>query len=168
MGTDRHKAVAPRQVRVGVLTVSTSRGLAEDESGRWMSKTAVAEGHTVVFHQVVGDDAAAIARTLSEALGQHRPDAVLVNGGTGLAASDVTIEALRPLFDKELTAFGVLFAQLSFDEIDSAAILSRAAAGTMAGTVVFCLPGSLKACQLACRELILPELGHIVGHLRQG
>jgi molybdenum cofactor biosynthesis protein B len=168
MGTDRHRAAAPRQVRAGVLTVSTSRSLAEDESGRWMAKTLAGEGHSVVFHQVVGDDATVIARTLSESLTLHRPDAVLVNGGTGLAAADVTIEALRWMFDKELTAFGVLFAQLSFAEIDSAAILSRATAGIIAGTVVFCLPGSLKACKLACRELILPELGHIVGHLRNG
>jgi molybdenum cofactor biosynthesis protein B len=168
MGTEQHRAAAPRQVRVGVLTVSTSRGLAEDQSGRWMAKTAAAEGHAVVFHQVVGDDAGAIARTLTEALVLHRPDAVLVNGGTGLTPSDVTIEALRPLFDKELTAFAVLFAQLSFEEVDSAAIISRSAAGTIAGAVVFCLPGSLKACKLACRELIFPELGHIVGHLRKG
>jgi molybdenum cofactor biosynthesis protein B len=168
MGTEQHRAAAPRQVRVGVLTVSTSRGLAEDQSGRWMAKTAAAEGHSVVFHQVVGDDAGAIARTLTEALVLHRPDAVLVNGGTGLTPSDVTIEALRPLFDKELTAFAVLFAQLSFEEVDSAAIISRSAAGTIAGAVVFCLPGSLKACKLACRELIFPELGHIVGHLRKG
>jgi molybdenum cofactor biosynthesis protein B len=168
MGTDSHKAKAPRQVRVGVLTVSTSRGLAEDESGHWIARTAAAEGHPVVFHQVVGDDATAIAHTLTELLGLQRPDAVIVNGGTGLARADVTIEALRPLFDKELTAFAVLFAQLSFEEIDSAAILSRAAAGIIADTAVFCLPGSLKACRLACRELIFPELGHIVGHLRHG
>ncbi len=168
MGTERHKAAAPRQVRIGVLTVSTSRGLAEDESGLWMAKTAAAEGHSVVFHQVVADDAALIARTLTEALAVHRPDAVLVDGGTGLAPADVTIEALRPMFDKELTAFGVLFAQLSFEQIDSAAILSRAAAGTVSGVVVFCMPGSLKACRLACNELIFPELGHIVGHLRNG
>lgn len=168
MGTERHKAAAPRQVRIGVLTVSTSRGLAEDESGLWMAKTAAAEGHSVVFHKVVADDAALIARTLTEALAVHRPDAVLVDGGTGLAPADVTIEALRPMFDKELTAFGVLFAQLSFEQIDSAAILSRAAAGTVSGAVVFCMPGSLKACRLACNELIFPELGHIVGHLRNG
>ncbi|HDI60512.1 MAG TPA: MogA/MoaB family molybdenum cofactor biosynthesis protein [Desulfobacteraceae bacterium] len=168
MGTDRHKAKAPRHLRVGILTVSSSRGIAEDESGRWIARTATAEGHTVVFHQVVGDDAAVIAHTLTESLTTYHPDAVIVDGGTGLARADVTIEALRPLFDKELTAFAVLFAQLSFEEIDSAAILSRATAGTIADSVVFCLPGSLKACRLACRELIFPELGHIVGHLRHG
>ena len=168
MGTDSHKAKAPRHLRVGILTVSSSRGLAEDESGRWIARTASAEGHTVVFHQVVGDDAAAIAHTLTASLTAHHPDAVIVDGGTGPAKADVTIEALRPLFDKELTAFGVLFTHLSFEQIDSAAILSRAAAGIVADTAVFCLPGSLKACRLACRELIFPELGHIVGHLRHG
>ena len=168
MGTGQHKADAPRQVRVGVLTISTSRSLDEDDSGRWIARHAARQGHRVVFHQVIPDDAATIARTLTEAIGSHAPDAILVDGGTGLAPGDVTIEALRPMFDKELNAFAILFAQLSFEQVDSAAILSRAAAGIIAGTAVFCMPGSQKACQLACRELIFPELGHIVRHLRKG
>jgi molybdenum cofactor biosynthesis protein B len=150
------------------LTVSTTRGLDEDHSGRWIAQNAGREGHTVAFHQVVPDDRAVIARSAAEAIAVHRLDALLVNGGTGLAQADVTIEALRPLFDKELTGFGILFTQLSFDQVDSAAMLSRATAGTLAGAVVFCMPGSLKACQLACRELIFPELGHLVRHLRKG
>ncbi|RLB96175.1 MAG: molybdenum cofactor biosynthesis protein, partial [Deltaproteobacteria bacterium] len=88
MGTDRHKAKAPRHLRVGILTVSSSRGIAEDESGRWIARAATAEGHTVVFHQVVGDDAAVIAHTLTESLTTYHPDAVIVDGGTGLARAD--------------------------------------------------------------------------------
>lgn len=168
MGTREHRADAPRQVRVGVLTVSTSRGLEQDESGRWIARRAAREGHRVVWHRVVSDDAARIARAVTDGLADSGPDVLLVNGGTGVAPTDVTIEALRPLFDKELSAFGVLFAQLSFEQVDSAAILSRATAGVVAGTAVFCMPGSLKACQLACRELIFPELGHVVRHLRKG
>ena len=74
---------------------------------------------------------------------------------------------MKPLFDKELTAFGPLFAQLSFEEIDSAALLSRAIAGVIGKTILFCIPGSLKACKLACIALIFPELGHLVKHVQE-
>jgi molybdenum cofactor biosynthesis protein B len=121
----------------------------------------------VVFHRVIPDDAALIAETLNEVLTAFNPQVVLVTGGTGISNWDVTIEAIKPLFRKELTAFGVLFTQLSFEEIDSAAILSRATGGVIASTVVFAMPGSLKACKLACTSLIFPELGHLVGHLQE-
>ena len=88
-----------------------------------------------------------------------------MTGGTGITKKDVTIEAVSPLFTKTLTGFGPLFAKLSFDEIGSAAFLSRATAGVIEKSVVFCLPGSLNACKLACRELIFPELGHLVKHI---
>ena len=91
---------------------------------------------------------------------------VLVTGGTGIADKDVTIEAIKPLFAKEMTAFGAIFAQLSYEVVDSAAILSRAAAGIIGSSVVFCMPGSKKACQLACKALIFPELGHVVAHIK--
>jgi len=166
MGIHAHKARAPKSARVAVLTVSTSRGIEQDKSGRWIGKYAAKAGHQVVSHQVVVDDVSAIVGQVRDMLRDSQPDAIIVNGGTGIGPQDVTIEALRPLFRKELTAFGALFAQLSFDQIDSAAILSRAAAGIIYQPIVFCLPGSLAACKLACRELILPELGHAVGHLR--
>ena len=89
----------------------------------------------------------------------------MITGGTGITPTDVTIEAIKPFFSKEMTAFGAIFAQLSYEEIDSAATLSRAAAGVIGGTAVFCMPGSKKACQLACRALIFPELGHVVAHI---
>jgi molybdenum cofactor biosynthesis protein B len=97
---------------------------------------------------------------------QNDLQALLVTGGTGITPRDVTIEALKPLFAKEMPAFAAIFAQLSYEEIDSAAILSRAAAGVIGATVVFCMPGSKKACQLACNALIFPELGHVVAHIR--
>jgi len=133
-----------------------------------MAKAAGREGHQVVFHRVVVDDVPAIGGAVCRAVAQDAPDGILVNGGTGISFADVTIEAVRPLFDKELSGFGVLFTQLSFAQIDSAAILSRATAGIIRTTAVFCMPGSLNACKLACRELIFPELGHIVRHLRKG
>ena len=88
-----------------------------------------------------------------------------MTGGTGITKKDVTIEAVHPMFAKELTAFGPLFAQLSTQQVGSAAILSRATAGVIDNTIVFCMPGSLNACKLACNDLIFPELGHLVKHL---
>ncbi|MCG6904978.1 MAG: molybdenum cofactor biosynthesis protein MoaB [Desulfobacteraceae bacterium] len=168
MGTRQHKASAPRQIRLGIISVSSTRSLAEDQSGQWIATRARKEGHQVGFHRVIPDDAAVIAQTLEEVLAAYEPQAVLITGGTGISQRDVTIEAIKPLFRKELSAFGVLFAQLSFEEIDSAAILSRATAGVIASAVVFAMPGSLRACQLACTNLIFPELGHLVGHLQEG
>ncbi len=165
MGTAEHKKQAPQAVRVGILTVSTTRALADDASGNWISDQLEQRGHQVVCHQVVTDDATLIAGTVKRIIEDHRPRVILVSGGTGITPRDVTIEALKPLFAKELTAFGALFASLSFAQIGSAAFLSRATAGVIAGTVVVCMPGSLKACQLACGELVFPELGHLVKHV---
>lgn len=167
MGTKEHKHTAPEQVTVGILTVSTSRSQAEDKSGHWMRKQTEKEGHTVVHHTVIPDDQALIRDTLLSVIRTFTPDIILVTGGTGISPKDVTIEAIKPMFAKELTAFGVLFAQLSYEEIDSAAIMSRAAAGVIYNSVVFCMPGSLKACKLACNLLIFPEMGHLVRHIRE-
>jgi molybdopterin adenylyltransferase len=167
MGTKEHKEKAPKKVRVGIITVSTTRTLADDESGLWMGKRAKKEGHEVVAHTVVPDDAEAIKQVIRDVIDQREPQVLLITGGTGISRKDVTIEAIQPFFDKELTAFGPLFAQLSFEQIDSAAMLSRATAGVIGTTVLFCMPGSLKACKLACKVLIFPELGHLVKHIAE-
>ena len=167
MGTLLHKKETPKHLKVAVLSVSTTRKLEEDKSGAWIKKQAKKEGHEVVIHQVVTDDTTAIRELLTHVTDRIGPDAVILTGGTGLAPKDVTIEAVRPLFAKELTAFGPIFAQLSFEEIDSAAIMSRATAGIIGATAVFCIPGSLKACKLACNALIFPELGHILKHIKE-
>ena len=165
MGVHEHRKLAPAAVSIGILSVSTTRAMENDESGQWMVKRAKKEGHTVRFHDVVTDEIAAIRETALKAIRDHDLDALMVTGGTGITSSDVTIEAIKPLFAKEMPAFGVIFAQLSFEEIDAAAMLSRAAAGIIGRTVVFCMPGSKKACQLACNALIFPELGHVVAHI---
>ena len=120
----------------------------------------------MVFHDVIPDDEDAIRGAVTQVLADQGPHAVIVTGGTGLSPLDVTIEAVKPLFAKELSAFAVLFARLSYEEIGSAAILSRAAAGIIGRSIVFCIPGSIKACKLACNQLIFPELGHIIRHCR--
>jgi len=165
MGTHEHKKHAPRKVSIGIITVSTTRALVDDVSGNWISEQARKEGHDVVYHQVITDDAGIIASTLREVMENVRPQVILMSGGTGITKKDVTIEAVNPLFSKTLTGFGPLFAKLSFDEIGSAAFLSRATAGVIEDTVTFCMPGSLNACKLACRDLIFPELGHLVKHV---
>jgi molybdenum cofactor biosynthesis protein B len=165
MGTKEHKKSAPKKVKVGIISVSTTRTLNEDKSGLWIHKRAQKEGHDVVFHKVIPDDAEIIKQTILDVMSDHQPQILLLTGGTGISQKDVTIEAVLPMFEKELTAFGPLFAQLSFEEIDSAALLSRAAAGLVGNTILFCMPGSLKACKLACKILIFPELGHLVKHV---
>lgn len=168
MGIKRHKAGAPKTVKIGILTVSSTRSMADDKSGKWIRKRAQKEGHEVVRHQVVPDETGTITRTVYDMIRDHKAQVILVTGGTGVSSKDVTIEAVRPIFRKELTAFGPLFAQLSFEEIDSAALLSRATAGLVEETLLFCIPGSLKACKLACKALIFPEIGHLVKHVHDG
>jgi molybdenum cofactor biosynthesis protein B len=165
MGVHEHKKQAPRNVTLGIISVSTTRALIDDSSGQWIRQQAEKIGHKVVFHEVIPDDAAKIAGTLKDGIKESNPQVILMSGGTGITKKDVTIEAVSPLFSKELSAFGPLFAKLSMEEIDSAAIMSRATAGVIGSTVVFCMPGSLNACKLACNRLIFPELGHLVKHL---
>jgi molybdenum cofactor biosynthesis protein B len=167
MSTLLHKKNTPRNIKIAVITVSTTRKLSDDKSGMWIKKQAKKEGHEVIIHQVVTDDIQAITELIEHVTQKICPDAVIMTGGTGISPQDVTIEAVKPLFEKELTAFGVLFAQLSFEEIDSAAILSRATAGIANNSIIFCMPGSIKACKLACKNLIFPELGHILKHLKE-
>ena len=167
MSTLLHKKNTPRNIKIAVITVSTTRKLSEDKSGTWIKKQAKKEGHEVIIHQVVTDDIQAIAELTEHITQKICPDAVIMTGGTGISPQDVTIEAVKPFFEKELTAFGVLFAQLSFEEIDSAAILSRATAGIANNSIIFCMPGSIKACKLACKNLIFPELGHILKHIKE-
>lgn len=159
-----HRRDAPTQVACFVLTCSDSRAHADDVSGRALREGLEAAGHTVVGQTVVRDEPDAIRAAVERGLaGGAR--AVLVTGGTGITRRDQTVEAIRPLLDKETPGFGELFRMLSFQEIGSAAWLSRALAGTARGALVFVLPGSPNAVRLALERLILPELGHAVREL---
>lgn len=167
MSTLLHRKNLPDNIKIAIISVSTSRSLSQDKSGAWIKKQAKKQGFEVMIHQIVTDDIDAI-KELTQHTTQHvNPDAIIMSGGTGISPKDVTIEAVKPMFEKELTAFGTLFAQLSFDQVDSAAILSRAAAGIIKKTIVFCMPGSFKACKLACNALIFPELGHLLKHVKE-
>ncbi|TLZ52826.1 MAG: molybdenum cofactor biosynthesis protein MoaB [Methanobacteriota archaeon] len=165
MAVREHKAHAPASVACGVITVSDTRTDATDESGRLIRELLAAGGHKVAAYAIVKDEASAILAALDRVL--PACDVVITNGGTGLSPRDVTIETVTPEMDKVLPGFGELFRMLSHRDIGSAAMMSRAVAGTFRGKLVFCLPGSPEACALAVKSLILPELGHAVGVMRR-
>ena len=164
MGTHEHKKHAPQKACMAVLSVSSTRSLENDESGQWIKKNAISTGHDVFLHQVVRDDFKEIREAVTRCVNDPAVQIIILTGGTGIALKDVTIEAVQPLLEKELTGFSVLFAQLSYKEIGAAAMLSRTTGGIIGNTLVFCIPGSLNACKLALKELILPELGHLIKH----
>ncbi|WP_300606419.1 MogA/MoaB family molybdenum cofactor biosynthesis protein [Methanohalophilus sp.] len=170
---EEHKKGTENAYRFALITISTSRyqkygsvsspADAEDFSGEKMIECVEKEGNDVVGYSLVPDDMDLIQNAVKKYL--DSADVIVTSGGTGLASSDVTIEALAPLFKKSLPGFGELFRYKSIDQIGSAVILTRAAAGILEGTVIFCLPGSPKAVELAMDEIILPEAGHIMRHL---
>jgi molybdenum cofactor biosynthesis protein B len=161
----QHKEHAPASVACGVVTSSDSRSPETDKSGRLIQDLLRKAGHRISFYAVVKDDAKAIADAVDQAA--ETCDAIITNGGTGIAGRDVTIPALAPRFERVLPGFGELFRRLSYDSIGSAAWLSGATAGVYRGRIVFCLPGSPDACRLAVEKLILPELPHAVGVMRR-
>jgi molybdenum cofactor biosynthesis protein B len=144
-----------------VITVSDTRSLADDTGGALVCELLEAAGHRVALRELVTDDAGAIRAALERALASAGCAAVVLTGGTGIAPRDVTPEAIGPLLDRLLPGFGELFRQLSFADIGSAALLSRAFGGLARGKPVFALPGSRAAVRLALERLILPELGHL-------
>src|SRR6266496_4650029 len=166
MGHQEHKREGPPIVRLAVVTASDSRGEAEDASGGWLRSAAAAAGHPVVAYRVVKDEPDAIRAALAEALAAGA-QAVLVNGGTGIAGRDRTYEAVAGLLEKRLDGFGELFRMLSFAEIGSAAMMSRAVGGVWRGAAVFSMPGSTAAVRLAWEKLIAPELAHLVRELEK-
>lgn len=155
----------PLAVVCAVITVSDTRTPASDRSGQLMQQLLTAAGHQVGHYAIVPDDPATIRGGLAT-LGQ-RADiaAILLNGGTGIAPRDTTYDAIAGLLQKTLPGFGEIFRALSYAEIGSRAIASRAIAGTHGHQVVFSVPGSSSAVHLAMTQLILPELQHLVSQI---
>jgi molybdenum cofactor biosynthesis protein B len=166
MGHEDHRRAAPSRVRVFVVTASDTRGEAEDESGAWLRAAIEAAGHELAGYRLVRDEPAELRAALGAAA-EARADAVVVNGGTGISARDRTYEAVAAVLEKRLDGFGELFRWLSFQEIGSAAMLSRAVAGVWQGRAVFSVPGSTAAVRLAWERLVGPELPHVVHELRR-
>lgn len=168
MGVIEHKKTAPKQVSCMVITVSDTRDKDTDKSGKLMIETLEKAGHRISDYAIVKDDPEAISKAVLQGCNSPNVDAVLTNGGTGISKRDVTIETVQKLFEKEIIGFGELFRMLSYQEdIGSAAILSRAAAGVVNNKVVFSTPGSSGAVKLAMNKLILPEISHIVSELKK-
>lgn len=162
-----HREDAPAGVRCFVLTISDTRTEATDTSGAAIASMLEHAGHAVAGRRLVKDDPSDIRGVVSYAAKSGSHDAVITTGGTGISARDGTYDAIASLFERRLDGFGELFRALSYQEIGSAAMLSRAAAGTIGRCAVFMLPGSENAVRLAMEKLILPELGHVVRELRR-
>lgn len=159
-----HREKSPESVACAVITVSDTRTLDSDTSGQSIVERLLQAGHAVVERIIVPDEPSEISATVARLSADPRIKAILLTGGTGIAARDQTPEALRELFTKELPGYGELLRMLSFEEIGAAAMLSRACGGLIGQTIVLTMPGSSAAVRLAMDKLILPELGHLVSH----
>jgi molybdenum cofactor biosynthesis protein B len=160
-----HRRDAPASVRCFVLTISDTRTTENDTSGDAIVRLLENAGHVVVDRRIVRDDSGAVREAVLTAA--PLVDVIVTTGGTGITSRDSTYEALAAVLQKRIDGFGELFRMLSYAEVGSAAMLSRAAAGNIGRTAVFALPGSEQAVRLAVTKLILPEIGHVVRELRR-
>jgi molybdopterin adenylyltransferase len=168
MPTDaEHKRSAPLSVRCFIVTVSDTRTEETDTSGRAIADLLAHAGHQVMGRVVVKDEAALVRTAVERQLASSDVDVIISTGGTGIAARDTTFEAIDALLEKRLPGFGELFRMLSYQEIGSAAMMSRATAGISARHIVVALPGSEAAVRLAMEKLLLPEIGHLVQQARK-
>lgn len=153
---------APRVVSFAVVTLSDTRGEAEDRSGRRIIELIEGAGHRVAERRLLRDEPDDLRAALDELCNRRDVDAIVTTGGTGIAPRDHTVDVVRPLLEPELPGFGELFRVLSFRQVGAAAMLSRATAGFVRGKPLFALPGSTAACELAMTRLVLPEIGHLL------
>ena len=164
-----HRRDALRSVPSWIITVTDTRTPETDSGGQLLAELLERGGHPVVGREIARDEPAAIRAALDAALARDGVSAVLLTGGTGVAPRDVTPEAIEPRLERVIPGFGELFRALSYREIGSAALLSRALGGIAAGRVVLALPGSRAAIRLAMEQLVLPELGHLAAEaVKQG
>ena len=162
-----HRCMAPTSVACGVITVSDTRTLADDKSGALVCELLEQAGHRVAVRIIVPDEPQRIEAALAEMAAHEAVEAVLLTGGTGIAARDQTSDTVARKFTRELPGFGELFRMLSYQEIGAAAMLSRAVGGVIDRQVVLAMPGSTAAVRLAMEKLVVPELGHLVEHSRR-
>ncbi len=160
-----HKENAPRRVSCLVITCSDTRTVDTDTSGQLIRRLLSEHGHQVVGSHLIKDEPEEIRRLIEAAAADDAVQAIIINGGTGLSRRDSTFEAIDVILEKRLDGFGELFRYLSYKEIGSSSMMSRATAGLVRGRIVFSTPGSESAVRLAMEQLILPELGHIVREL---
>jgi len=154
------------QVGAAVVTVSSTRSLDDDPAGDAIVAAFEDEGHEVVTRELLQDNYDGVQSTLDHLVSRKDVDVVVSTGGTGVTPDDVTVEAVQALFDKKLPGFGELFRRLSYDEVGTRVVGTRAAGGVSDGTPVFCLPGSENAARLGSEEVVVPEVGHLAGLAR--
>lgn len=173
--TQKHKSEAPKILSFAVLTISTSkysqgkegRGEVEDKSGDIIAALLQQAGHKIAARSLMADEPRTIEAMIRKFTEDVAVDAVITTGGTGVTKHDVTIETAERLMEKKLPGFGEALRRISYNQIGSAAIMTRATAGTRRGKAIFCLPGSPNAVETAVKELIIPEAAHIVKHSRE-
>ena len=161
MGCPEHREHDAGPARLALLTVSDSRTEATDRSGAVARRLLESAGHRIVDYKIVPDEPQRVRESVEGWLTDETCDGVVVSGGTGVSVRDRTYEAIAGLLDKRLDGFGELFRMLSYEQIGSAAMLSRAVGGIARGKLLFSLPGSTAAVELALTKLILPELSHL-------
>jgi molybdenum cofactor biosynthesis protein B len=145
-----------------IVTVSDTRTEETDKSGRAIAELLTSAGHQIAGRTIVNDDPMLVRGTIERQLASGDVQVIITTGGTGITSRDSTFEAVDALFEKRLEGFGELFRMLSFEQIGTSAMMSRASAGLAAGKIVVSLPGSEAAVRLAMERLLLPELGHLV------
>ncbi len=158
-----HRTVAPASVPTIIVTVSDTRTVETDTGGALVEEMLVAANQQVLGRRIVPDEPEAIRNALAEGLSTEGARAIIFTGGTGVAPRDITPDTIEPELERVIPGFGELFRMLSYEDIGSAALLSRAVAGLREGKVVFAIPGSRGAVKLALDKLIVPELGHLAG-----
>ncbi len=166
MAVHEHKNKAHRTVRCAVITLSDTRDETTDKSGQRIKALLAEHEQPVVSYQILKDEPDQITAAVRALLARPDVDVILTNGGTGIAPRDTTFEALQGLLEKEIPGFGEMFRMLSYEDIGSAAMLTRATAGVAQGKVIISLPGSTGAVELGMTKLVLPELGHMLFVLR--
>ena len=167
MSQQEHKAQAPAAVPCYVVTVSDTRTAETDLGGRTIRELLESAGHAVTGHAIVRDEPVEVAALIRRQIADGTTRVIITTGGTGITSRDGTFEAIDGLLEKRLDGFGELFRMLSFQDIGTAAMMSRATAGTIGRAAIFVLPGSPGAVRLALTRLILPELGHVVQQLNK-
>jgi molybdenum cofactor biosynthesis protein B len=162
MGYQEHKHNSPNSVSCAVLTLSDTRTERNDESGRIIRQKLSETGHRVILYYILKNESDSIQEKIYELLKEEELQVIITSGGTGISHRDITVETISPILEKKLDGFGELFRFLTYNEIGTGSIMSRAIAGMAGGKVILCLPGSPEAINLAMEKIILPELGHLV------
>ena len=157
-----HRRDQKAEAVVALMITSDTRTPENDETGKTAKKLLEEAGHTIAAYIIIENDASRIAEAFNGFANDERIQIIITSGGTGIGSKDMTVDTVSPLFDKELPGFGELFRRFSFDEIGEAAMYSRATAGVIGRTLVFCLPGSRGAMKTALNKIILPGLGHML------